>query len=148
MSVNNFFVLVKFVETNEVEVVSASWLRHNKTKSVWPNYKNSNRQVKAVSMHETPARCWSLHEIKLLGNGRQFESYHEALSKLPKVLDNSDAEVNSDADRRGRKRKNQDSSDSSDDDVNNSDSFGMPPPSLITNSTKGSAGFRKKIKRE
>lgn len=170
MSSNNSFVLVKFEETNEVEVVSTAWLRQNNKKCAWPNYKNSNRLVKAVSLHEAVQECWSLHTIKLLGSGRQFGkylklfeilldfvlhamshsklkligrlifsvSYHDALSKLPKVLDQSDAEINSDGGRKSRKsNKNTTYSDSSDDEVNNPDSFTLPPPPVIAHGSKG-----------
>ncbi|XP_035715612.1 uncharacterized protein LOC118438891 isoform X1 [Folsomia candida] len=146
MSSNNSFVLVKFEETDEVEVVSTAWLRQNNKKCAWPNYKNSNRLAKAVSLHEPVQECWSLHTIKLLGSGRQFVSYHDALSKLPKVLDQSDAEINSDGGRKSRKsNKNTTYSDSSDDEVNNPDSFTLPPPPVIAHGSKDTDKINKLI---
>lgn len=66
------FVLVKFEETNEIEVVTTAWLRQDDTKCVWPNYKNPNRIVKSVGLHMAAEANWSLHEVKVLGGGHKF----------------------------------------------------------------------------
>ncbi|XP_035716511.1 uncharacterized protein LOC118439369 [Folsomia candida] len=89
------FVLLKFLETEEIEVVTSAWLCNNKTQCVWPNYKNPSRIVKAVGLHMPPESNWSTHDVKLLGGGHKFVTYHEAVKKLPKVMDQSDAEVGS-----------------------------------------------------
>ncbi|OXA48678.1 hypothetical protein Fcan01_16170 [Folsomia candida] len=62
---------------------------------VWLNYKNPGRIVKAVGLHMPPESNWSTHDVKLLGGGHKFVTYHEAVKKLPKVMDQSDAEVGS-----------------------------------------------------
>jgi len=74
MSTNNF-VLVKFIDTNEIEVVSTAWLCANNTKCAWPNYKNPSRIVKAVGQHEASEQTWSIHDVKLLGSGHKFGNF-------------------------------------------------------------------------
>lgn len=57
---SRYFVLVKFNETDEIEIVTTSWLRNNNTQCMWPNYKNPSRIVTAI------------HDVKVLGGGHQF----------------------------------------------------------------------------
>lgn len=66
------FVLLKFLETEEIEVVTSAWLCKNNTQCVWLNYKNPGRIVKAVGLHMPPESNWSTHDVKLLGGGHKF----------------------------------------------------------------------------
>ncbi|OXA37108.1 hypothetical protein Fcan01_28107 [Folsomia candida] len=132
------FVLVKFEETNEIEVVTTAWLRQDDTKCVWPNYKNPNRIVKSVGLHMAAEANWSLHEVKVLGGGHKFGTYHEAVKKLPNVMDQSDADIgNGDGKSRIRREKGK-LSDSSDSDVGElfKSNIMPPPPRMIINSEK------------
>ncbi|OXA53102.1 uncharacterized protein LOC110851498 [Folsomia candida] len=130
MSTNNF-VLVKFIDTNEIEVVSTAWLCANNTKCAWPNYKNPSRIVKAVGQHEASEQTWSIHDVKLLGSGHKFATYREALQKLPKVMDQSDADVGSGNDKNRLCRNKGNASDSSGSDGDDSLSPKIPRPPMI-----------------
>lgn len=67
-----YFVIVKFQDTEEIEVTTSCWLREGGKKCVWPNFKSSNRTVKAASLHEAAKSDWLVYDIKIAGNGHKF----------------------------------------------------------------------------
>lgn len=71
-SQQNHFVLAKFLDTNEIEVITTEWLRENGTKCYWPNYRSSNTTIKAIGQHKKVEKNWLIHDVKIVGGGRQF----------------------------------------------------------------------------
>jgi hypothetical protein len=73
------FVIIRFIETDEVEVTSTTWLREEQTKCYWPPYATSQRQIKSIGSHETPISTWTLHNILVLGQGKSFSKWLKCL---------------------------------------------------------------------
>jgi len=62
------FLVVKFTESDEVEVIPEAWSAHQNGTVIchWPPYKSSVRFMKAVKSIESPVESWSSHEISVL----------------------------------------------------------------------------------
>ncbi|XP_076842100.1 uncharacterized protein LOC143486137 isoform X2 [Brachyhypopomus gauderio] len=70
-------VQVSFVDTQEVEVVAALWVKDGVC--LWPPYKSEGVQ-RAIKMQEHPGDNWTPYKIKVLYTAN---NYNEARRKLP-----------------------------------------------------------------
>ncbi|XP_076842101.1 uncharacterized protein LOC143486137 isoform X3 [Brachyhypopomus gauderio] len=69
--------IVSFVDTQEVEVVAALWVKDGVC--LWPPYKSEGVQ-RAIKMQEHPGDNWTPYKIKVLYTAN---NYNEARRKLP-----------------------------------------------------------------
>jgi len=66
------FCCIKFIRTNEVEAVPASWLIGNICK--WPPFKEAHKIARAIKDTAKPETNWSEHEVKIYKTfGKSFK---------------------------------------------------------------------------
>ncbi|ROL51478.1 hypothetical protein DPX16_3167 [Anabarilius grahami] len=73
----NTYHIVSFVDTEEVEVVPAVWVKNGVC--FWPPYKDEGVQ-RATRCSEQPEKSWSAYKVKIMCTAN---NYSEALRKLP-----------------------------------------------------------------
>ncbi|XP_067208045.1 uncharacterized protein [Linepithema humile] len=82
------WTIVLFLRENDVEAVPVNWL--NGDVCYWPPY-NTHKVGKAISSCEDPdISTWTLHEIRKLGKGCNYDSLIEAKNKAKRAEDTSD----------------------------------------------------------
>ena len=62
------YAVVVFPSSNEVEVVSASWLKETDDGTVchWPPYTKPSTLLRAVRLHEAKDNSWQLFPVRCL----------------------------------------------------------------------------------
>ncbi|VEN64483.1 unnamed protein product, partial [Callosobruchus maculatus] len=83
------WIIVKFLESDEVEVVPKSWYCEDKKMVKFPGYKPS-KIIHAIKSQMTPQDCWKSFSVVLLRNGETFDSLHLASKKAQKACYTSD----------------------------------------------------------
>ena len=65
----SYFQIVEFKDTQEVDIVSSSWLSEDFRQCQWPPYKGS-RAVLVVKSHENPDVKWDWFDVELQQHGQ------------------------------------------------------------------------------
>ncbi|XP_077086617.1 uncharacterized protein LOC143738519 [Siphateles boraxobius] len=84
LETGNMFHIVRFVDTEEVEVVPAFWVKNGVCS--WPPYMDEGVQ-RASESSEPPHESWSAYKVKIMYTAK---TYSEAMRKLPLVEQQND----------------------------------------------------------
>jgi len=58
------YAIVTFTKTNDVAIVSTSWLCDDEASCYWPPYLNSVKLEKAARQHEAAGSNWKLYAVR------------------------------------------------------------------------------------
>lgn len=82
------WVVAKFVESEEVEVLPKKWLFDDNSKSYYPPYGRTKLE-RAIKAQENPSSEWKSFSIILMSQ-KLFDSFAIAISKVTKACFTSD----------------------------------------------------------
>lgn len=120
------WIVVKFLESNEVEAVPSSWLVDKELGIlVWPPFPKSSIE-KAIKNAQSPTLDWKKFNIKLLSN-KLYDSLATASAKAAKGCEMSEIESDVLPEKRIPKKKTY-SSYSSEAEVSDEDLVAPPKP--------------------
>ncbi|XP_064469889.1 uncharacterized protein LOC135384623, partial [Ornithodoros turicata] len=91
------FIIVNFIEAEQVEVVPGAWVKG--TRCRWPRV-GTDKAKKLILKRASPQSSWDSYDVQVIG---VFATYEEARDKLERAQYTSD--VNSDTPNEGVKRK-------------------------------------------
>ncbi|KAE8594738.1 hypothetical protein XENTR_v10019776 [Xenopus tropicalis] len=95
------FLVVEFIETNTVNIISESWLEDGVT--WWPNYRSDERINRAVQKCEEPGADWKKYDVRVHS---RTGDYLKARQKLRALLTCNTSELQTDEEEEViRKRK-------------------------------------------
>ncbi|XP_065119570.2 uncharacterized protein [Paramisgurnus dabryanus] len=95
------FLLVEFVETKTLNIISESWFEDGVT--WWPNYKSDDRINRAIQKKEEPGGDWKKYDVRVL---LRAGDYLKAREKLKASLNCNTSELQTDGEEEViRKRK-------------------------------------------